>query len=85
MARNEADFHWPGANQEDTRRFTHFQCREHTTDRGMTSADLSPNLLDLDAGSIQMDPDIKTVHDLFREHRERSVTILSQRFALNRR
>ena len=80
MERNEADFSWPGTNPEDLR-VNHFQCDEHTTDEGMTSHDLSSNLLDRDADSILMDPDTKAVYDIFLEHEEISRTILSQRLA----
>ena len=78
MERNEAHFHWPGENQQDLR-INHFQCKEHTTQPGVTSRDLSQNLLEEAIDPAQIDPDAQAVQDIFSENTERSVTILSQR------
>ena len=78
MERNEAHFHWPGENQQDLR-INHFQCKEHTTQPGVTSRDLSQNLLEEAIDPAQIDPTSEAVRQHFEDNAASSITILSRR------
>ena len=78
MARNEANFSWPGTNPEDLST-NHFQSDEHTTPTGITSRDLSPDILKEAVDPNQIDATSEAVRQHFEDNAANSITILSRR------